>query len=90
MPYHRDLDGAKEARLGTQEIGTTRRGIGPAYQDKASRLGLRMQDLQDEHIFRKKVETALGLGAATVRGRRAHAGRRLCHAQGPQGCLCLP
>ena len=59
MPYHRDLDGASERRLGSQEIGTTRRGIGPAYQDKASRLGLRVQDLQDEHIFRKKVEAAL-------------------------------
>ncbi|GAB4277742.1 MAG: adenylosuccinate synthase [Coriobacteriia bacterium] len=59
MPYHRDLDGAREAKLGSQEIGTTRRGIGPAYQDKASRLGLRVQDLQDEHIFRKKLEAAL-------------------------------
>jgi len=59
MPYHRDLDGASERRLGSQEIGTTRRGIGPAYMDKASRLGLRVQDLVDEHIFRKKLEAAL-------------------------------
>jgi adenylosuccinate synthase len=59
MPYHRDLDGASEKRLGGNEIGTTRRGIGPAYMDKASRLGLRIQDLTDEHIFRKKVEAAL-------------------------------
>ncbi len=59
MPYHRDLDGASERRLGNLEIGTTRRGIGPAYMDKASRMGLRIQDLQDEHIFRKKVEAAL-------------------------------
>ena len=59
MPYHRDLDGASERRLGSQEIGTTRRGIGPAYQDKASRMGLRVQDLTDEHIFRKKLEAAL-------------------------------
>ena len=59
MPYHRDLDGASERRLGSQEIGTTRRGIGPAYMDKASRMGLRVQDLIDEHIFRKKVEAAL-------------------------------
>jgi adenylosuccinate synthase len=59
MPYHRDLDGASEKRLGGNEIGTTRRGIGPAYMDKASRLGLRVQDLTDEHIFRKKVEVAL-------------------------------
>jgi len=59
MPYHRDLDGASERRLGGNEIGTTRRGIGPAYQDKASRMGLRVQDLTDEHIFRKKLEAAL-------------------------------
>ena len=59
MPYHRDLDGASEHRLGGNEIGTTRRGIGPAYMDKASRLGLRIQDLTDEHIFRKKLEVAL-------------------------------
>lgn len=59
MPYHRDLDGASERRLGANEIGTTRRGIGPAYMDKASRMGLRVQDLTDEHIFRKKLEAAL-------------------------------
>ncbi|MGB4440668.1 MAG: adenylosuccinate synthase [Coriobacteriia bacterium] len=59
MPYHRDLDGASERRLGSQEIGTTRRGIGPAYMDKASRMGLRVQDLIDEHIFRKKLQAAL-------------------------------
>jgi len=59
MPYHRDLDGASEKRLGKLEIGTTRRGIGPAYMDKASRLGLRVQDLQDEKIFREKLEASL-------------------------------
>ena len=59
MPYHRDLDGASEKRLGGNEIGTTRRGIGPAYMDKASRLGLRVQDLTDEHIFREKLAVAL-------------------------------
>ena len=59
MPYHRDLDGASERRLGSLEIGTTRRGIGPAYMDKASRMGLRIQDLTDEKIFVKKVEAAL-------------------------------
>ncbi|MDO8880478.1 MAG: adenylosuccinate synthase [Coriobacteriia bacterium] len=59
MPYHRDLDGASERRLGSLEIGTTRRGIGPAYMDKASRMGIRVQDLTDEHIFTKKVEAAL-------------------------------
>ncbi len=59
MPYHLDLDGAAEHRLGTNEIGTTRRGIGPAYQDKAARSGLRVQDLLDERIFTLKVEEAL-------------------------------
>lgn len=54
MPYHRDLDGASEKRLGSNEIGTTRRGIGPAYQDKASRLGIRMQDLFDRSILRER------------------------------------
>ncbi len=59
MPYHIDLDGAEEKRLGKNEIGTTRRGIGPCYQDKAARTGIRIQDLLDEHIFRQKLETAL-------------------------------
>jgi adenylosuccinate synthase len=59
MPYHRDLDGASERRLGDNEIGTTRRGIGPAYMDKASRMGIRVQDLTDVHILRKKLEAAL-------------------------------
>jgi adenylosuccinate synthase len=59
MPYHRDLDGASEKRLGKLEIGTTRRGIGPAYMDKASRMGLRVQDLTDEKIFRAKLKAAL-------------------------------
>jgi adenylosuccinate synthase len=59
MPYHLALDAESERRLGKNEIGTTKRGIGPAYQDKAARSGIRMQDLLDEHIFRLKVETAL-------------------------------
>ena len=59
MPYHKDLDGADEKRLGSNSIGTTKRGIGPCYQDKAARKGIRVQDLMDEKIFRLKVETAL-------------------------------
>ena len=59
MPYHRDLDGAHEKNLGKNLIGTTKRGIGPCYQDKAARKGIRIQDLMDEKIFRLKVETAL-------------------------------
>lgn len=59
MPYHKVLDGAEEKRLGENQIGTTKRGIGPCYQDKAARRGIRVQDLLDEKIFRLKVETAL-------------------------------
>ena len=66
MPYHRDLDGASEMRLGKNLIGTTKRGIGPCYQDKAARIGLRMQDMLDEHIFRKKLETALEITNLTL------------------------
>jgi adenylosuccinate synthase len=59
MPYHKLLDLAGEARLGSLQIGTTRRGIGPCYADKAARLGIRMQDLLDEKILRKKIYAAL-------------------------------
>jgi adenylosuccinate synthase len=59
MPYHLMLDHAGEARLGKLEIGTTRRGIGPCYADKAARLGIRMQDLLDEKILKKKIVAAL-------------------------------
>jgi adenylosuccinate synthase len=59
MPYHKLLDHAGEARLGKLQIGTTRRGIGPCYADKAARLGIRMQDLLDEKILRKKIYAAM-------------------------------
>ena len=59
MPWHKDLDGADEKSLGEHKIGTTKRGIGPCYQYKAARKGIRIQDLFDEKIFRLKVETAL-------------------------------
>src|SRR5881227_1579814 len=59
MPYHRLLDHAGELRLGEQQIGTTRRGIGPCYADKAARLGIRMQDLLDEKILKQKIYAAL-------------------------------
>jgi adenylosuccinate synthase len=59
MPYHLMLDHAGEAKLGKLEIGTTRRGIGPCYADKAARLGIRVQDLLDEKILRKKIVAAL-------------------------------
>jgi adenylosuccinate synthase len=59
MPYHLLLDTAGEARLGRQEIGTTKRGIGPCYADKAARLGIRVQDMLDEKILKKKIAAAL-------------------------------
>jgi adenylosuccinate synthase len=59
MPYHMMLDHAGEAKLGKLEIGTTRRGIGPCYADKAARLGIRVQDLLDEKILKKKIVAAL-------------------------------
>jgi adenylosuccinate synthase len=59
MPYHLLLDHAGEARLGKLQIGTTRRGIGPCYADKAARLGIRVQDLLDEKILKKKITAAI-------------------------------
>jgi len=59
MPYHLLLDHAGEAKLGRLQIGTTRRGIGPCYADKAARLGIRVQDLLDAKILKKKIAAAL-------------------------------
>ncbi len=59
MPYHMLLDHAGEAKLGRLQIGTTRRGIGPCYADKAARLGIRVQDLLDEKILKKKIVAAM-------------------------------
>src|SRR4051812_18912277 len=59
MPYHVMLDTAGETKLGKLSIGTTRRGIGPCYADKAARLGIRVQDLLDEKILRKKIMAAM-------------------------------
>ncbi|MGH3775090.1 MAG: adenylosuccinate synthase [Pseudonocardiaceae bacterium] len=59
MPYHVAIDRVTERYLGKAKIGTTGRGIGPAYQDKVARVGVRAQDLLDEKILRQKVESAL-------------------------------
>jgi adenylosuccinate synthase len=59
MPWHVAIDGASERRLGKLQIGTTRRGIGPCYADKAMRLGIRVQDILDAKILRQKIEAAL-------------------------------
>jgi adenylosuccinate synthase len=68
MPYHILLDTADELKLGKLSIGTTRRGIGPAYADKALRLGIRVQDLLDEKILRKKIMAALESKQQALRG----------------------
>jgi adenylosuccinate synthase len=59
MPYHRALDKVTERYLGSSRIGTTGRGIGPAYGDKIARVGIRVQDLFDPGILRKKLELVL-------------------------------
>jgi adenylosuccinate synthase len=59
FPYHRELDKAAEAARGADKIGTTSRGIGPAYEDKMARRGLRMCDLLDPALFRKKAATVV-------------------------------
>jgi adenylosuccinate synthase len=59
MPWHVAIDRASERRLGKLQIGTTKRGIGPCYSDKAARLGIRVQDLLDPKILRQKIEVAL-------------------------------
>ena len=59
MPWHLAIDQASERRLGRLAIGTTRRGIGPCYADKAMRLGIRVQDVLDPKILRQKIEVAL-------------------------------
>ncbi len=59
MPYHIALDRASEARLGAAKVGTTGRGIGPAYADRAARIGLRMEDLLEPDVVRRKLERIL-------------------------------
>ena len=59
MPYHLELEKVTQRFLGRNALGTTKRGIGPAYADKAARIGIRVQDLFDERIFREKLEIVL-------------------------------
>lgn len=66
MPYHKVLDGLEEERRGGKGIGTTRRGIGPAYMDKVARFGVRMFDLCDEAILKQRIESFLPLKNATI------------------------
>jgi adenylosuccinate synthase len=59
MPYHKQVDHAREKMKGDQKIGTTGRGIGPAYEDKATRRGIRFVDLLDWSFFEEKVRSIL-------------------------------
>ncbi len=74
MPYHLELDGLQEKRRGARALGTTKRGIGPAYADKYMRRGLRMQDLLDRARFAERVEGALESVNAELRGVYGHPG----------------
>ncbi|MCB9373581.1 MAG: adenylosuccinate synthase [Microthrixaceae bacterium] len=59
LPYHQEIDAITERHLGKNKLGTTKRGIGPAYADKATRVGIRVQDLLDPKIFRAKLDLVL-------------------------------
>ncbi len=68
LPYHIRLDGYREKALGKARIGTTNRGIGPAYEDKVARVGIRVQDIFDEGILRTKLKAALREKNALITG----------------------
>src|SRR6478736_6306709 len=59
MPYHRALDHTSEERLGNEKIGTTLRGIGPAYEDKAGRRGIRVSDALSSEVLRMRIQRNL-------------------------------
>ena len=73
MPYHRVLDEQRELRKGRGRIGTTKRGIGPAYGDKAARTGLRMSDLMQPRLFSKKLQAKIRENNAILRALGAKA-----------------
>src|SRR5207245_6111026 len=80
LPYHRLLDEQRELRKGRAKIGTTKRGIGPAYGDKAARSGLRVSDLMQPLLFAKKLQAKIrennsilqALGAKPINYREVH------------------
>ena len=84
FPYHRELDAQREVLKGKNKIGTTKRGIGPAYGDKAARVGLRMIDLVDAKRFEEKLETKINennevlkaFGAEPLSFKNVHAAYR--------------
>jgi adenylosuccinate synthase len=82
MPYHLEIDKVTERHLGKHRLGTTKRGIGPAYADKVARIGLRVQDLLDPSIFRQKLEVVLkekNLLLSRVYNRLPIDGERIAH-----------
>ena len=68
MPYHKVLDTHMEELLGVNRIGTTGRGIGPAYSDKAARLGIRVCDLYDEKVLEERVRVSLAIKKRLLEG----------------------
>src|SRR4051794_40358748 len=84
FPYHRELDAQREVLKGKNKIGTTKRGIGPAYGDKAARTGLRVIDLVDPQRFKEKLETKIkennevlkAFGAKPLSFKEVHAAYR--------------
>ena len=84
MPWHVALDGASERRLGKLQIGTTRRGIGPAYADKSTRLGIRVQDLFDAE---DPAPEDRGRARREKRLARARLRRRAARPGGGRGAL---
>ena len=90
MPYHVALDRANEARLGGAAVGTTGRGIGPTYADRAWRLGLRMEDLLDRAVLRERLERVLpdknlllgSMGGEAIRRSTRSSTRRRAGASG--------
>lgn len=73
LPYHKELDVLRESRKGKQKIGTTKRGIGPAYADKAARTGIRALDLLSPSIFREKLKSKITENNAILRSCEAKA-----------------
>jgi adenylosuccinate synthase len=88
MPYHKSLDKLREAHKGGTAIGTTGRGIGPAYSDKTSRLGIRVGDLLDPQLLEKRIEEALvekNVLFEKLYGEKAFSAKALTEAYGKLG-----
>ena len=78
MPYHRELDGLRDQKKGKNKLGTTKRGIGPTYGDKAARVGLRMIDLMDPDRFAVKLKPRIRDNNAVI---KAWGGKPLSYAK---------